>query len=257
MAHTPETRFSLRRWSQRKLAAARGESRAQDAVAAPPMESARADAARRAEGPSVAADSDAHLPATSSLASSRVAPRPPVTSADHVAGAPGVALPPLESLTIDSDFSPFMRAGVDAKVRQSALRKLFRDPRFNVMDGLDVYIDDYSIPSPLDPALARTLMQARYIFDPPRTRINAEGHVEDVPAEAAASEPPDAETVAAVSAESEGAREPAGFEGHPAKTRTAASIAVAGTAASSRASDDVDSSAAAPPAAFAIEPKGS
>src|SRR6476646_2820448 len=257
MAHSPETRFSLRRWSQRKLAGARGEARAQDAVVAPPLETAPAHAARRAESLSVAADSDLHRPATSSLASSLAAPRPPVTSADHVAGAPGVALPPVESLTIDSDFSPFMRAGVDATVRQSALRKLFRDPRFNVMDGLDVYIDDYSIPSPLDPALARTLMQARYIFDPPKTRINAEGQVEDVPAEAVAPESPEADTVAAVSSEGEGAREPDGFDGHPAKTRTASSSAVAGTVASPRAPDDVDSSAAAPPAALAIEPKGS
>ena len=85
-------------------------------------------------------------------------------------------LPPLESLTIDSDFSPFMQPGVDADVRRSALRKLLRDPRFNVMDGLDVYIDDYSMPSPIEPELARTLMQARYIFDPPQTRVNARGH---------------------------------------------------------------------------------
>jgi hypothetical protein len=44
-----------------------------------------------------------------------------------------------------------------------------------------VYIDDYSKPSPLEPELARTLMQARYIFDPPKTRVTAEGIVEDVP----------------------------------------------------------------------------
>jgi hypothetical protein len=29
------------------------------------------------------------------------------------------------------------------------LKTLFQDPRFNVMDGLDVYIDDYSKPDPL------------------------------------------------------------------------------------------------------------
>ena len=69
-----------------------------------------------------------------------------------------------------------------------ALRKLLRDPRFNVMDGLDVYIDDYAKPSPLEPELARTLMQARYIFDPPKTRVTAEGVVEDVPDEAVATD---------------------------------------------------------------------
>lgn len=58
-------------------------------------------------------------------------------------------LPPLESLTPESDFSPFMREGVDPATRQAALKTLFQDGRFNVMDGLDVYIDDYSKPDPL------------------------------------------------------------------------------------------------------------
>jgi hypothetical protein len=91
------------------------------------------------------------------------------------------ALPSVESLTFDSDFTAFMQAGVDENVRRGALRKLLRDPRFNVMDGLDVYIDDYSKPSPLEPAVARTLRHARYLFDPPKTRVTAEGVVEDVP----------------------------------------------------------------------------
>jgi hypothetical protein len=49
------------------------------------------------------------------------------------------------------------------------------------MDGLDVYIDDYSKPSPLEPELVRTLAQARYLFNPPKTHVTAEGIVEDVP----------------------------------------------------------------------------
>jgi hypothetical protein len=58
-------------------------------------------------------------------------------------------LPPVESLTAESDFSPFMRPGVDEDTRRLAVKKLFEDPRYNVMDGLDVYIDDYSKPDPL------------------------------------------------------------------------------------------------------------
>ena len=58
-------------------------------------------------------------------------------------------LPPVESLTPESDFTPFMRSEVDPGTRRAALRTLFSDPRFNVMDGLDVYIDDYSQPDPL------------------------------------------------------------------------------------------------------------
>jgi len=58
-------------------------------------------------------------------------------------------LPPLESLTPESDFTPFMQSEVDPGVRRQALKTLFQDPQFNVMDGLDVYIDDYSKPDPL------------------------------------------------------------------------------------------------------------
>ena len=51
------------------------------------------------------------------------------------------------------------------------------------MDGLDIYIDDYTKPSPLDPAIARMLVQAQAMFYPRRTRVTAEGIVEDVPDE--------------------------------------------------------------------------
>ena len=90
-------------------------------------------------------------------------------------------LPPVESLTFDSDFRAFMQPHVEEALKRQTLRKLLHDPRFNVMDGLDVYIDDYSLPSPLEPEVARSLMQARYVFDPPPTRVNADGYVEDVP----------------------------------------------------------------------------
>jgi hypothetical protein len=50
---------------------------------------------------------------------------------------------------------------VDESVRRVALKKLFADPHFNVMDGLDVYIDDYSKPDPIPAALLRSLNQAR------------------------------------------------------------------------------------------------
>ena len=40
------------------------------------------------------------------------------------------------------DFSAFMRPNVDPVVQQAALKKMFTDPHFNIMDGLDIYIDD-------------------------------------------------------------------------------------------------------------------
>ena len=38
---------------------------------------------------------------------------------------------------------PFLRPKVDEQRQRAALKKLFSDPHFNVMDGLDPYIDDY------------------------------------------------------------------------------------------------------------------
>jgi Protein of unknown function (DUF3306) len=165
--------FSLRRWSQRKLAARRGEPelRPDDRDAAPAAATTAAVPEARGETP---VDAQRAAP---------VSPAPCAALPARADATTQVSLPPLESLTIDSDFSPFMQPGVDENVKRTALRKLLRDPRFNVMDGLDVYIDDYSKPSPLEPDLVRTLVQARYIFDPPKTRVTADGIVEDVPDE--------------------------------------------------------------------------
>jgi hypothetical protein len=146
--------FSLKRWSQRKRDAARV------APAAEAVASARETAAAAAPT----------QPATTT---------PTAAAAEPTAAEP--ALPSIESLTIDSDFSAFLAPKVDPAIKHQALKKLFSDPRFNVMDGLDVYIDDYSIPDPLAPEIARTLAHARYIFDPPRTRVSEAGIVEDVP----------------------------------------------------------------------------
>ena len=70
-------------------------------------------------------------------------------------------LPALESMTFESDFKAFMHAKVDEGVRRAALQKLFSDPRFNVMDGLDIYIGDYSVEDPIPPALLAQLEHAR------------------------------------------------------------------------------------------------
>ena len=178
---TRPTGFSLRRWSQRKHAAARGEPELQ-----------RSDPATKA------APKAATVPSTVAPTAASPGVPPESIATKPAAAEPAIPLPSLESLTIDSDFSPFMQPGVDEALKRTALRKLLRHPRFNVMDGLDVYIDDYSKPSPLEPELARTLVAARYLFNPPKTRVTAEGFVEDVPDEvvaatdaAGAGDPPD------------------------------------------------------------------
>lgn len=60
-----------------------------------------------------------------------------------------VELPPIDSLDEDSDYSPFLAAGVSPDVRRDALRKLFHSPKFNVRDGLDDYDLDFTNPEPL------------------------------------------------------------------------------------------------------------
>ena len=60
----------------------------------------------------------------------------------------------------DSDFSAFMKPDVDPTVQQAALKKMFTDPHFNIMDGLDIYIDDYSKPDPLPPGMLERMVQS-------------------------------------------------------------------------------------------------
>ena len=74
---------------------------------------------------------------------------------------PAPALPPLDSLTFESDFKAFMHAKVADSVKRAALKKLFSDPRFNVMDGLDIYIDDYSKDDPIPREMLERLAHAR------------------------------------------------------------------------------------------------
>jgi Protein of unknown function (DUF3306) len=74
-------------------------------------------------------------------------------------------LPSLDKLTFDSDFKGFFHPKVDENMRRAALRKLFSDPHFNVMDGLDVYIDDYSKSEPIPAAMLAGLKQAQRIIN--------------------------------------------------------------------------------------------
>ena len=75
--------------------------------------------------------------------------------------------PPLPTLDdvakidrFDPDFSAFMKPDVDPTVQQAALKKMFTDPHFNIMDGLDIYIDDYSKPDPLPPGMLERMVQS-------------------------------------------------------------------------------------------------
>ena len=97
---------------------------------------------------------------------------------------PPEPLPPVESLTPDSDFKPFMRPDVEPGVKQAAMKQLFKDPHFNVMDGLDTYIDDYSIADPIPDEMLKTMYQARQLLFTDEEKAAADAA--DAAAEAAA-----------------------------------------------------------------------
>ena len=99
----------LARWSRRKLEAA-----GTDQSAPPPIPEATEEQGVRAD---IAAD------------------EPALTDDD---------MPPIESLTEDSDYSVFLSPKVSEALRQQALQKLFRMTQFNVCDGLDDYAEDFT-----------------------------------------------------------------------------------------------------------------
>lgn len=63
---------------------------------------------------------------------------------DEVSQLTDEDMPPLESLTEDSDFSGFMSPKVSDGLRRLALRKLFHSSSFNVLDGLNDYDEDFT-----------------------------------------------------------------------------------------------------------------
>ena len=97
-----------------------------------------------------------------------------------------IELPALESLTPQSDFKPFMQSGIASATRNAALKKLFTDPHFNVMDGLDTYIDDYTKSDPIPEEWLKTMWQSRSTLFSPEERAAAEAEDARLAAEARA-----------------------------------------------------------------------
>ena len=139
----------LSRWSRRKVQGRSGQA-----------EPAATEPARAPAVPATVAPVVEPLPSTlapSALGTNDRGARP------HAVAPPAEPLPTREdvaALTNQSDFSRFVRPGVDSGVRNAAMKKLFSDPHFNVMDGLDTYIDDYGKPDPIPPSMLRRMTQS-------------------------------------------------------------------------------------------------
>ena len=90
----------------------------------------------------------------------------PAAPVEPTAELPPPTLEEVAALGHDADFSRFVKPGVDETVRRSAMKKLFTDPHFNVMDGLDIYIGDYNTFEPIPPAMLAMLAHAKPLLDP-------------------------------------------------------------------------------------------
>jgi hypothetical protein len=100
-------------------------------------------------------------------ASEPAAPPPPEAFGQRPAAAPEMPPPPtlddVALLTPASDYARFVAGNVAPEVKNAALKKLFTDPHFNVMDGLDTYIDDYNKPDPLPAGWLRQMVQSKLL----------------------------------------------------------------------------------------------
>jgi hypothetical protein len=129
----------------------------------------------------------------------RAEPREPAEQAAKLPAAAAPSPAASEHLELPGpdtpEFREFFDPKVDEALRRAALKKLFSDPQFNVMDGLDTYIDDYSIPDPIPAAMLRQLNQAKglFLFDEERKAQAGTGAV-------AAGEPDQAASAAAAPA---------------------------------------------------------
>ncbi|ARJ65224.1 hypothetical protein WV31_05915 [Magnetospirillum sp. ME-1] len=75
------------------------------------------------------------------------APPPEEVKAPEPPPPPPPDLPPVESLTKDSDFSAFLKAGVPQELKQAALQKLWQsDPTLMAPEVMDLHMGDYASP---------------------------------------------------------------------------------------------------------------
>ncbi len=142
----------LSRWARRKARVQGGHAEAAE-TPAPPADAVASPAQHANATPSAApiAAPDAPGPAVESPPVPRAEP-PPLPTMEDVA-----------RLTRSSDYASFVQPGIDPSVSNAAMKKLFSDPRYNVMDGLDTYIGDYNTPDPIPLAMLRQMNQAKFL----------------------------------------------------------------------------------------------
>lgn len=144
----------LRRWARLKSAPAAGHEGAPDGARADDRDEKRDD--KRDDKRADVRYEDRYEDRPEAPATATQAP----AASPHAPARPAPTLEDVARLTPQSDYSAFVASGVDQEVRRTALKKLFADPGFAVMDGLDIYIADYNQVAPLSEAMLAALRHA-------------------------------------------------------------------------------------------------
>jgi hypothetical protein len=140
----------LGRWSQRKQAVQQGWVGDEPAAVKPTSVDVQAGGSSPAK---VAPVSDVRSEGS----------QPTAIQAAPLVATPTPTLEDVNALSADSSFAPFVSRDVAPDVRNAAMKKLFTDPHYNLMDGLDIYIDDYSKPDPMPASMLRQLASAQFL----------------------------------------------------------------------------------------------
>ena len=120
-------------------------------------------------------DREAFLDRWSRLKQEQAAAKPVVTEEKREEKEePAAILPPIDQLTAESDFRPFMGARVDTGTRRTALKKLFTDAHYNAPDLFEPYSADFTGGEPIPEEMLKTLNHARkLLFDEPEKTAEA------------------------------------------------------------------------------------
>jgi hypothetical protein len=198
----------LGRWSRRKLDAKEGRPLEEPLRERPSLQPTPASGSGSESGETAPAPSE---PAPPSPLGGEGRGQGPAAAEPQQPAELSPTLADVADLTPASDFRRFIARDVAPDVKSAAMKKLFADPHFNVMDGLDTYIDDYSRPDPIPAPMLRELASARFLglfrdeerkgttpagASPPTDELGPESVAQsDAPGEVAATEvraaPPD------------------------------------------------------------------
>jgi Protein of unknown function (DUF3306) len=146
----PEESGFLSRWSSRKQALREGKPLAEPAPLPKPLPTENAKPIEPLGGTN-----------PTEVATNSIANTAQQDGQDILPPAP--TMRDVHELTPQSDFKPFMRADVAPQVKNAAMKQLFKDPHFNVMDMMDIYVDDYSKPDPLPPEMLRKMAVTQFL----------------------------------------------------------------------------------------------